>query len=446
MKSSVLLLVLVLMTASGFAACGGSSASPAPSDAGTTGDDGATADAEMPDAADETPPPIDHGKPSSTYPAFTPDMPELQNRGGAILSAPVIVPVTWDTDPDQTRLDTFTDQIGATDYWKAIATEYGVGVATVGAHAHMPASSIPASIDQITLDGFVADSAGVPATSGWPAPTAQTVYILYLHPSTVLMANGANACAQIGGYHTSTQVNGQQVAYAIVPRCNRGTRTFDQTTESASHELGEAVTDPHPLGGQAYYGYDNDHVAWSLFQQSNVENGDDCEFYQDSNYMEKAPFAFSVQRQWSNKSAKAGHNPCVPLMAGAYFNVTPTALETVNVNARIGLVQVTTSKGINIPVGTSKTFPVGFYSDAASPAWSIRAAEAFNPLLPATTHNLTVSVDRTSAQNGEIAYVTVTVNKAGSTIGRSTFAKLNFVTVLSSLNGTSHYMPILITN
>src|SRR5205823_2884893 len=142
-----------------------------------------------------------------------------------------------------------------------------VGPATAGAHVHMPASSIPATIDQVELDGLVANSAGVPATSGWPAPTPQTIYILYLHPSTVVTLNGANACALIGGYHFNTQVNGAEVAYAILPRCATGTRAFDQTTAAASHELGEAATDPHPIGAQAYFGYDSDHVAWSLFQQ-----------------------------------------------------------------------------------------------------------------------------------------------------------------------------------
>ncbi len=444
MKSSVFAVLLVLTTAGGFVACGGSNNNiAAPNDAGT--DDGG-GDGDMADAGDESAP-LGPGMPSTTYPAFAPDLPQLQKHGGSVLTAPVIVPITWDTDPDQARLDDFTDKIGGTDYWKSIGLEYGVGQATVAAHVHLPASSIPTTMDGIELDGFVANNVGVPATSGWPAPTAQTIYLLFLHPSTELTFNGAPVCAMYGGYHLSTQVNGVQIPYAVLPRCGVGARTFDRTTSSASHELGEAATDPHPLADAAYNGFDDNHAAWSLFQnQTNLENGDDCEFNNDSEYTEAAPFAFAVQRLWSNKSAAAGHNPCVPLAKGAYFNVTPLQLETVQVNARVGGVKLMTSKGINIPVGETKTIAVGFFSDAASPPWSIRAAEAYNPQIPALTHNLSVSVDRTSGQNGEIAYVSVTVNKAGSTVGNSKYANLNFVTVLSSLNNTTHYMPILITS
>src|ERR1700736_5183302 len=104
MKSTVFSLILLLGAAGvgGFAACGGSTNNaPAPAvDAGDdsasgddagTGDD-ATADADMPDTA----PPLDHGKVSSTYPAFMPTgIPTLTDNGGTVLPSPVIVTVTW---------------------------------------------------------------------------------------------------------------------------------------------------------------------------------------------------------------------------------------------------------------------------------------------------------------------------------------------------------------
>src|SRR5437660_1425505 len=80
MKSIALLFIALSLVAVGFTACGGSSNnSTTAKDAGTddAGDDAgddASDDADQPDAA-----PRDHGKPSTTYPAFKPDMPELQS-------------------------------------------------------------------------------------------------------------------------------------------------------------------------------------------------------------------------------------------------------------------------------------------------------------------------------------------------------------------------------
>jgi hypothetical protein len=446
MKLGFFPLLVTLAVGSAFAACGGSTtngnSTPA-QDGGTTTDEGGTGDDVAPDAGDEAaPPPLDHGMPSTTYPAFKADMPQLNKNGGNILTAPVVVPVTWDTDPNQAALDSFTAGIGASDYWKAVVSEYGVGAAIAGTPVHIPvttASPLPTTLSTDDLDGLVDTGAGGGGT--WTPPTAQTIYILYLHPSIAVTAGGSPACSSFGGYHSVSQ-QGNYI-YAIALPCATGSGILPNLTVTGSHEIGEASTDPLPGGG--YTGFDNNHISWTLFQHGQTENGDACEFYSDAEEKELAPFAFTVQRLWSNAAAAAGHNPCVPAAAGTYFGVTPTALETVAYAGRQGSTIMT--KGINIAVGMTKTFPVGFFSDAASGAWSIRAAEGFTPGVGGpTTPHLSVSVDKTSGQNGEIAYVTVTVNKAGSTIGTRTYAKANYVTMLSSLGNSTHFMPILITN
>src|SRR5207237_273437 len=103
------------------------------------------------------------------------------------------------------------------------------------------------------------------------------------------------------------------------------------------------------------------------------------------------------------------------------------------------------SKGYRIQVGETKTFAIGYYSDGPIGPWNIGAVEG-NPILGIGARNMTITTDKKKGQNGEIAYVTVTVKTAGSTLGSRKFPRANFITVLSALGGVTHYMPILIVN
>jgi hypothetical protein len=140
----------------------------------------------------------------------------------------------------------------------------------------------------------------------------------------------------------------------------------------------------------------------------------------------------------------------VPVPSDPYFNVTPLELQAVNVANPQGPGGSSSSanfpsKGYKALAGASVTFPVGFYSDAAtSGPWTITAT-AGNPITgsqdPLAQYNkstATVSIDKTSGQNGEKAYVTVKVTTSGSLF------KGEMITVTSSLGGVSHYMPIWI--
>jgi hypothetical protein len=429
------------------------------------------------EAAVEAAPPVDHGAPSTTYPAFPPSFGQLVNNGGYTMHSPVVVAITWDSDSSQAMFDTFADGIGASAYWRATTAEYGVGPATSGAtnHVHI-ATSPPASLQDADLQALVVANAGAAdggagdggvlavdggGTSGWPAPTQDTIYAFFLPPGTsLLLAAGGSgggtpqdACMQgIGGYHDQVTVGSVTTAYAVVPSCNFGGRNTpaEQSTMSMSHELDEAATDPQPQANvPGVVGFDNDHFAFDDFQMFQDENGDACELFADSFYedIETAPaFDYWVQRTWSNKSGLAGHNPCVPAPNGAYFNVTPLGLQTVNVNLPsqlTGLAQATQlpTKGYQILAGSSATFAVGFYSDGpTSGPWTISAALG-NPLTSGTGRSrsaLTATIDKTSGQNGEKAYVTVSVTTTGPTF------KGELLTITSKFNSIEHYMPIWI--
>jgi hypothetical protein len=465
----------------GLTGCGGStSATPDAGQKAADEDSGVTVDARVeedtgapgmttPDAAAEAGA-MDHGAPSTTYPAFTPDVGQITQSGGLIMSDPVIVAITWDSDPSQASFDTFVDSLGTTNYWSATTKEYGVGPLVSGAtnHVHI-ATAAPAQITDAELQSLVQANAGVvsDAGPGWPAATPQTVYAFFLPPTTSLqlqsMGGGGtqDACQQgIGGYHDQVTVGSGITSYAAVPSCafpNSGNTAAQQSTMSMSHELIEAATDPEPQQNMiGYSGFDNDHFAFDYFQEFQSEVGDACEFFLSSFYedVETTPVAFDawVQRTWSNASIKAAHDPCVPAPAGvAYFNVTPLDLQTVHVTIPAQLsgngTQVLPTRGILAPTGNAVTFAVGFYSDGPTGGpWTLAVGPG-NPIIYGTQNDqidsfnastLTATLDRTSGQNGEKAYVTVKVSSPGGTFAGE------IITLSSSMGGVTHYMPIWI--
>jgi hypothetical protein len=420
--------------------CGGSSGvdldSGAAPDGAAQGDGGAAGgDGSAADGATAPPDAGPYGAPSTTYPAFTPYMGQLSNNGGAILTAPVLVTVTWDGDTGRGSFEAFGDGIGASSYWSAAVGEYGVGATTSGSanHAHV-GSAPPAQMSDNDIHNFISSNVG----SLLPQPTSQTIYVVYLSTSTSLVFNNQNACqAGVGGYHDSFAVNNAQVAYAVLPRCGNDA----QTIAAASHEIGEAATDPHPTSAPGIAGFDDPYLVFDLWQRGNDENGDACEFFKDSYYTEPQPFAFSVQRLWSNKAGPLGHSPCQPY-AATYFNMAPLDMQdiTVDLSQNGGPANFKT-KGYTAALNQTIQIPLGFYSDAATTGpWTVTAAES-NPLVNPVTGRLTLSVDSTkpSGVNGEETYLNVTVTQVSP-------LKAEMLTVISTLGSTKHYLPLLIGN
>ena len=144
---------------------------------------------------------------------------------------------------------------------------------------------------------------------------------------------GQDLCSLgVGGYHTESQ--NKNLVYAIMPHCS-----MFQTAEvelAASHELNEASTDPHPGSNPAYVGFDENHLAFEFFNQFQDELGDACEAFTTAE--DRTDFTpYTVQRQWSNKSAAAGSQWCLPKLDEPFYNTTflPTSdLDTITVDCR----------------------------------------------------------------------------------------------------------------
>jgi hypothetical protein len=370
-----------------------------------------------------------YGAPSSTYPAFTPWMGQLSKNGGPILSAPVIVTITWDGDTGRTTFETFGDELGGSSYWSAAVGEYGVGPATSGTTNHVHVSTPPPTQwGDSDVRTFITQNLGTLL----PAPTSQTIYVFYIADSTTFVSGGQNACNSIAGYHDSFANAGGVISYAVVPSCSSDANT----TQYASHEIGEAATDPQPSNALGLSGFEDPYLAFHEWQHGNDENGDACVFFLDSVDMEPAPFAFQVQRLWSNKMGLLGHSPCQPYTA-TYFNVAPLGITdiTVDLTQEGGPANFVT-KGY--PCGAfGCRIPLGIYSDGPTAPIAVSVV-ASNP---ADLTILSIDKNKTSGVNGERTFVNVTVNQ-----NQKGPLKAEMLTIITTLGTTKHYLPLLVGN
>jgi hypothetical protein len=395
----------------------------------------------------------DHGAPSTTYPAFPIDMPQVLANQGTVIKSPRIVTVTWPAaDSNASTWEAFGDAIGGSSYWSATTSEYGVGPATSGAADHVRmVRPLPATMGYFDLQNYVilalggtlpdagAPEAGAPDAGAsdagvdpvWPRPSADggadpaTIYALFI-PSTTTVTDpgsGASFCTEGGlGYHDDVTVNGKEVSYAVTLECT--SQTLPMLEETAAHEYVEAATNPFPQDAthQGYSGFDANHLGWSLYTGAfGNELADACQAWADSYYEESGGFPYWVQRSWSNAKAAAGHDPCVPLPASAYVGVTlfPAQESALTLDLSAAGMGKVTTRGFRAAVGHATTFQVGFYSDAAAGPWTIASDVPASTGLydmngnPIGNGAAAVTIDKTSGQNGEKAYVTVTPTTAG---------------------------------
>lgn len=378
----------------------------------------------------------DGNTPSSTYPAFPVDIAQVMDNGGSVLSAPHIVTVTWSSDPQAATWNAFDDAIGGSTYWHAVNSEYGVGPATSTSADHVSiTTAAPTALSDQDLDTMVSTNVG---NGTWPANTPNTIYAIYMPPGTGLDfggspdAGGFDACQQgVGGYHEESQTG--SYVYAIMPQCPMFQAADIEI--SASHELNEASTDPHPNSTLAYAGFDQNHLSYEFFQAFQDELGDACELYAWTSFQNtETDFPYWAQRQWSNASGRAGHNPCVPVPTDPNYSVTvlmkadadggltpteetPITVDLTPLGMGAGPTQTMGFKGtLNKPL----TFHLGAYSDApTSGPWTVTANVDTQFQFPDQNNNAlnngaaTVTLDNSSVVNGDTITVTVTPTSWG---------------------------------
>jgi hypothetical protein len=418
-KSSILGSIFVL-------ACGGS-VQQTP-DAGNGNNNDAAPQPEASPVVDAGPD-VDNGAPSTTYPAFSIDAPQVVNAGaGPVLATPRVVPVYFSNDDTSftSQITTFLTKLPTSTYWGPQVSEYGVGAISSTQPVQLASTEpAPTTIDdsaiQTWLQGKLQNNDPL-----WPAPDANTVYTIF-YPSTTtitLGTQGGSSCSSFGGYHNNITINSTtNVAYAVVPRCDNfgGLTGIDAVTAPTTHEIIEAATDPYPQTQQAFGQVDDNHILWE-YVLGGGEVGDMCAQFQTSFY-KPTDLGFEVQRTWSDSAAVAGHDPCLPSDGTPYFNSMPVLPDMVSLGGQVN------TKGIHIPVGGTATIEVDLFSDAPTQGpWTLKASDAAQ--LQGGTPTLQFAWDRTTGVNGEKLHLTITVT-AASQYGAAGF-------ILRSTLGSRH--------
>jgi hypothetical protein len=354
---------------------------------------------------------------STMYPAPHPPPPQVISGGGPVLASPRIVPIFFSNDDptEEGQIQDFVAQVGATSYWTAAVSEYGVG----------PATAVPPVELAETATGMLTDA----DVQNWlaaklnadllPAPDANTVYVIH-YPSGVTiveqdpaLGGTIESCQTFGGYHESITLDanhdGMPVAFAVIPRCQSfgDLLGIDAITGAESHELVEASTDPYPETTPAWVETDELHLYWDL-AVGGGEVGDMCA--QDPEAFTKfAGFPYTVQRIWSNKAALAGQDPCVPALPGeVYFNAAPVMNDTLDLSIEGQSIDLT---GVSIPVGGTKTIAVDLFSDGPTGPFEVEAQD-YNALMGMPA-NLDLSLDNSVGVNGQTLNLTINVKSSG---------------------------------
>jgi hypothetical protein len=376
---------------------------------------------------------------STTYPAFTIDAPQVANLGGPTLKTPTVQPIFFPGFDYATEITDFTSKIGASSYWGGLST-YGINKLAQATPITLSTAQIVAADIGTISDAYIQSWLTSRFDGTHPefgtTPDANTIYALFYPTSTTIYLGGgggptdggvpdgggfggSKSCAGFGGYHGDVIIDNKDIAYAVLPECPTfgSLKGLDVSTSTTSHELSEAVTDPYPMGGPAYSQTDDNHIAWMFFLGGG-EVGDMCAQFPTSFY-KPSDLPYTVQRNWSNTQAKAGHDPCVPADATVYFNAMPVLPDKL---ARNNI----TTEGLNIPVGQPKVMEVDLFSDAPTVGNIIVSAQAFTRTGAAP---VSFAFDKTAGLNGDKLHVTVT--STGAFTNSSKTATL----VLTASNG-----------
>ena len=217
--------------------------------------------------------------------------PQMQNHGVPPLTRVQVVTVTFAGSARRASAEAFGGFVVGSRWLQEISRDFGPVSATHLAKVVLPA---PAATDDFAaiLSAALASGA-VPSAPG-------AVYLMY----------APDPCGG-GGRHGSIAIDGGRAPYAIVFGCD--------SSEIASHELAEILTDPWnlPLPDGGFLSgthFDADSAPW-VGEAADVCNASPL----------WTEGGFRLVPSWSNLAAASGGSPCVPYTPGrVYYNVSPS--------------------------------------------------------------------------------------------------------------------------
>jgi hypothetical protein len=316
-----------------------------------------------------------------------PHSPWPQFPSGKTLAPFDLVPIVAANETRATDLFNFSDQLVSGAWWSAVGQDYALGASQPG--PHVTGATLPSGIDVTQLDGFVTQ-----ALAGAHAPNGHTFYHLFI-PDGVTILDGGQPAAYCGAHHA---YGGLGDLVGFTQRCAYLPSRFDTVTNTASHEVIEAATDP--TGGYALGTLGSmpwQRSIWSAYEATGeVEVGDLCDgtVFLDG--------GFNYQRSWSNSAARAGGDPCVPALAAPYMNASVP------------------NDWYTIAAGQTITIPVTGWSTAPTGDWPLRAylragsVAGFTAKPDAATHVTIGNNTFPTLNNGTSATLTVTAPNAPS--------------------------------
>jgi hypothetical protein len=282
-----------------------------------------------PDAAvDAAPPDLTPPPPDLTFPdrdpTNHPQLPQVDNLQGQIMTSPEMYTVVWPGDEALgQRVDQFMGWMLGSDYWINSLAEYGVGAGRSKGVLVM-STPAPATIDDSEFKTIVKALIAGGATAD--ANTAFS-FIIPVNTTSTMSRGGGTGCNDYGGYHSQTQTapgSGVYVAYMVNLQCKDavggGLSLFDSLTDVISHEAAEASTDTFPFTAPAWtnqtvvVGGEIGDLCVGLDTKFTAQVGDADAGFTQATYL--------VQRLYSQKIAATGQaDPCVPAPSTPYFNV-----------------------------------------------------------------------------------------------------------------------------
>jgi hypothetical protein len=217
--------------------------------------------------------------------------PQLTYRGGPLISNVQVYTVFWGQGWTQSpssdlipQINSFFDYILTSSLIDQLA-EYSTQTYTIGHGTRIGTTTVTTpdtgqSVTDTDIQNMLQNQ--IATNTSFPQPGANTLYFVYLPTGVTVEQGGSSSCQSFCGYHDS--INGQ-IFYAVEPYpdcagCTGNLAVFDALTNTSSHELCEAITDPVP--GQGWY------------DDTNGEIGDICA------WQTKQVGSYTVQKEWSN--------------------------------------------------------------------------------------------------------------------------------------------------